>query len=101
MVTPVARRAAVRHLRDRWSLSERSACRLASYSRSSYRRMSLRAEVDEPLRERLLELATERPRFGYRRLHVMLCREVSGSLSETSSSPLPAGCALARSILQA
>jgi len=75
MVTPVARRAAVRHLRDRWSLSERSACRLASYSRSSYRRKSFRAEADEPLRERLLELAAERPRFGYRRLHVMLCRE--------------------------
>ncbi len=27
------------------------------------------------MRERLLELASERPRFGYRRLHVMLLRE--------------------------
>ena len=29
----------------------------------------------QPLRQRLLELAAERPRFGYRRLHVMLVRE--------------------------
>ncbi len=34
-----------------------------------------RAEADKPLSERLLELAAERPRFGYRRLHVMLERE--------------------------
>ena len=27
------------------------------------------------MRERLLELAAERPRFGYRRLHVLLVRE--------------------------
>ena len=75
MVTPAARRAAVSHLWDRWSLRERQACRLASYSRSLYRRKSLRAEADEPPRRRLLELAAERPRFGYRRLHVMLVRE--------------------------
>ena len=75
MVTPAARRGAVDHLRDRWELSERTACRLAGLSRSSYRRKSLRREADKPLRERLLELAAERPRFGYRRLHVMLLRE--------------------------
>lgn len=75
MVTPAARRAAVSYFRDRYGISERSACRMASYSRSSYRRPSLRDEADEPLRERLMELATERPRFGYRRLHVMLRRE--------------------------
>jgi len=31
--------------------------------------------VDAALRQRLLELAAERPRFGYRRLHVLLRRE--------------------------
>ncbi len=46
-----------------------------SYSRSSYRRKSLRAEADKPLRDRLLALASERPRYGYRRLHVFLERE--------------------------
>lgn len=75
MVTPAARREATRFFRDRCGLSERTSCRLAKYPRSSYRRKSLRAEADQPLRERLLELAAERPRFGYRRLHVMLLRE--------------------------
>ena len=75
MVTPAARRAAVSFFRDRFELSERGACRLAGFSRSSYRRKSLRAEADRPLKDRLLELASERPRFGYRRLHVLLLRE--------------------------
>lgn len=48
---------------------------MAGYSRSSYRRSSVREAADRPLRERLLEMAAERPRFGYRRLHVLLVRE--------------------------
>ena len=48
---------------------------MAGYSRSSYLRKSLREEADRPLRLRLFEPAAERPRFGYRRLHVMLVRE--------------------------
>lgn len=75
MVTPTARRAAVSFFRDEQGFSERGACRLAGLSRSTYRRKSLRSEADRPLRDRLLELAAERPRFGYRRLHVMLLRE--------------------------
>ncbi len=75
MVTPAARRAAVSYFRESWKLSERMACCLACFSRSSYRRPSLREQKDGPLRERLVELAAERPRFGYRRLHVMLKRE--------------------------
>ncbi len=75
MVTPAARRAAVEFFRDRHGLSERRACRLSGYSRSSFRRASCRDQQDQPLRERLLELAAERPRFGYRRLHVLLRRE--------------------------
>ena len=39
---------------------------------SSYRYQSRRS--DEPLRRRLVELAREKPRFGYRRLHVLLGR---------------------------
>ena len=74
MVTPAARRAAVSYFRESWDLSERMACRLARFSRLSYRRPSLREQADVPLRERLVELAAERPRFGYRRLHVMLKR---------------------------
>jgi HTH-like domain len=39
---------------------------------SSYRYQSRRS--DEPLRTQLVELAREKPRFGYRRLHVLLGR---------------------------
>jgi putative transposase len=39
---------------------------------SSYRYESKR--TDEPLRTQLVELAREKPRFGYRRLHVLLRR---------------------------
>ena len=39
---------------------------------SSYRYQSRRS--DEPLRTRLVELAREKPRYGYRRLHVLLGR---------------------------
>ena len=75
MVTPATRRAAVGFFRDQYGISERRACRLAGFSRSSYRRGLLRGEADKELQVRLLELASERPRFGYRRLHVLLLRE--------------------------
>jgi putative transposase len=39
---------------------------------SNYRYQTRRN--DEPLRTRLVELAREKPRFGYRRLHVLLGR---------------------------
>ncbi len=43
-------------------------------SESTYRYKARRREP-EGLRERLLELAAERPRFGYRRLHILLVHE--------------------------
>jgi putative transposase len=65
----------VQRVQERYRLSERRACRLVGIGRSTlrYRR---HARADEPsLRQRLRELAAERPRFGYRRLHVLLRRE--------------------------
>lgn len=55
-------------------MSERRACDLASLWRSSFR---YRAQPDgnAGLRARLKELAEQRRRFGYRRLHVLLRRE--------------------------
>src|SRR5471030_498043 len=74
MVTPVARREAVAHLRCAHGLSERRACRVLGADRASSRYESVRPS-DEPLRERLKTLAQERRRLGYRRLHVLLRRE--------------------------
>lgn len=74
MVTPEAKREAVAHLQDRFSASERCACQLVGASRSTVRYQPRRID-DAALVARLQELAQQRPRFGYRRLHALLRRE--------------------------
>jgi putative transposase len=74
MVTPVARRAAVAHLRQAYAMSERRACKVIGSDRSSMRDASRRPD-DAAIRTRLRELAGIRRRSGYRRLHVLLDRE--------------------------
>ena len=67
MVKPAARRKAARHLRAEYDISGRRAARLLRLHRST---MDYRPAPDRcgPLRERLRELATEYPRYGYRML---------------------------------
>lgn len=60
-------------LREQYAVSERRVCGLLSLAVSSYRYQARRA--DEDLRARLVELAREKPRYGYRRLHVLLRRQ--------------------------
>lgn len=74
-MTPASKRAAVDSLRQRFGFSERHACTLVGVRRSTVRYRARRRPDDGPLRRRLHELAGERPRFGYRRLHVLLRRE--------------------------
>ena len=74
MVTPAARREAVAHLCRSHEMSERRACAITVVDRSMVRYRSKRAD-DGKLRSRMRELAGERRRFGYRRLHVLLRRE--------------------------
>ncbi len=62
-----------------WAIEEKSysqarACALIRLAPKTYRYVSKR-ESDETIRKRLRELAHERRRFGYRRLHLLLCRE--------------------------
>ena len=59
-------------MREKYAFSERRACCLVRLSVTTYRYRSQRS--DEPLRTKLVELAREKPRFGYRRLHVLLRR---------------------------
>jgi len=68
----VARREEVRWLREHYPASQQRACGLLQIAVSSFRYESRRD--DEPLRARLVELAREKPRFGYRRLHILLVR---------------------------
>jgi len=74
MVKPAARRKAVHHARKSFGVSERRACGLMRIGRSSYRYRSRRRGWPG-LKQRLLDLASQRIRFGYRRLHVLLRRE--------------------------
>jgi putative transposase len=55
-------------------VSERRACQTLKIDRSMVRYRSRRAD-DGPLRLRIRELAGERRRFGYRRLHFLLTKE--------------------------
>ena len=73
-----ARREAVKLVMTEAGLSQRRACRLIPMWRGTLRyarRPGPRSEENERLRQRLRELADERKRWGYRRLHVLLERE--------------------------
>src|SRR6516225_6309333 len=69
MVTPAAKREAVVHLRSAFEVSERRACSVLEADRTSIRYRSTRPD-DAAMRTRLRELASQRRRFGYRRLHI-------------------------------
>jgi putative transposase len=64
----------VRQLQLQFAVSERRAAHLVGISRSTIRYQHRRQD-DPSIRARLQTLAAERPRFGYRRLHVLLRRE--------------------------
>jgi len=74
VVTTAQRRSVVTHLTATFHVSARRACRVMALAGSSWHyraRRPLRTE----LRARLTALAAERPRWGYKRLHVLLQRE--------------------------
>jgi putative transposase len=54
-------------------LSERHACRLLELDRTTYR-YEARPDANEKLREALVTLARQKPRYGYRRLWAILTR---------------------------
>ena len=71
-------KAAVEHLKEDFAFSERRACDVLHLPVSTFRYRSVRC--DAALREKLVELAREKPRFGYRRLHVLqLCLSISAN----------------------
>jgi len=68
----VEQRSEANWLRLEYAASERRVCGLMGMAVSSYRYRTIRC--DGELRARLEELAREKPRFGYRRLQVLLQR---------------------------
>jgi putative transposase len=75
MVTPRRRRMAVVSLEERFGVSERKACRVVAQHRSTQRHRCVRGCDEERLRHRLRAMSVKFPRYGYRRIHVMLCRD--------------------------
>ena len=73
-MSAAARREAARYLQQSYQLSERRAAQALSLSNSSLRYCSRRPAAED-LRQRLRELAAERPRYGYQRLWALLRRE--------------------------
>lgn len=78
MVGPQAGREAVPLFRAAAECSERHACKQLEVCQAMVRyspRATRFASANEQLRVRLRELADQRNRWGYRRLHVLLRRE--------------------------
>ncbi len=73
-MTPGLRREAVTWAIREKEYSQRRACRLIGMDPKTWRYASRRPD-DAAARGRLRELAGERRRFGYRRLHILLGRE--------------------------
>ncbi|BEQ14169.1 transposase [Desulfoferula mesophila] len=71
---PVRKRALAGYLEKVFKVSERRACQVLKFARSSHRYQSIADRQDE-LRMRLRDLAAVRVSYGYRRLHVLLRRE--------------------------
>jgi putative transposase len=67
-------RECVQFLQVGFRVSERRACRVVGYRRSSDRCRS-RAQDQTPLRQRIREMAAVRVRYGYPRVHTLLRRE--------------------------
>ncbi len=63
------------HVQEKLGVTERRACRVLGQSRATQRRV-LRIAADEPsLVVRIVELATQYGRYGYRRITALLRRE--------------------------
>jgi putative transposase len=74
-VTPDQQRAAAEYLAERYKISQRRAGRVIGRSRSTLRYDRKRRSDDPPLVREIKRLARRHPRFGYRRVHVMLGRK--------------------------
>ncbi|MFW8630838.1 IS3 family transposase [Vibrio natriegens] len=75
VLTVEDKRKAVKVIQKGTQLSERRACLLVGIQRASLRYQPQANREDDKLQARIKELALERRRFGYRRIHRLLKRE--------------------------
>jgi putative transposase len=75
VVTASQQRACAAYLRETYSISERKAGQVLGRSRSTLRYRPASREGDLPLLKAIKRLARKHPRWGYRRIHVLLGRQ--------------------------
>ena len=75
MIAPESKRRAVELVIEVLGVSERRACTVIGQPRSTQRYDQVEAEDTELLRQRIIELASEYGRYGYRRITAMLRNE--------------------------
>ena len=76
MVSPPHKRRAVQHVAQQGLCSTRRACRIVDLATSSYYH-SPQGPTDrqQRLEQRIILLSKAHPRWGYRFIHQLLCRE--------------------------
>lgn len=65
----------MKHLQQRFEVSERRACQIVDQPRSSQRYISTKAGKDAALMHRTVALSRKNPRYGHRRVWALLRRE--------------------------
>lgn len=75
MVGPEAKREAANVLQKDFEVSERRACRVINFARSTKRHVQKKNELNEKIKKRLKVLADKKKRYGHPRLHQLLLRE--------------------------
>ncbi|MFL5813331.1 MAG: IS3 family transposase [Bdellovibrionia bacterium] len=75
VLSPARRRDAVQHVVKKLKVSERRACRTLNQYRSSQRYVARRPDDEKRLNERIVKLASEYGRYGYRRVTALLRQE--------------------------
>jgi len=75
VISPDRRRLAVDQVQIVMDVSERRVCRVLGQPRSTQRYQNRIAQDEEILTGRMVALASEYGRYGYRRITALLCQE--------------------------
>jgi transposase InsO family protein len=75
MVSPARRREAVGLVREKFDVSQRRACRTLGQPRTTERYVPKENAEGRRIAQRVVKLAGENPRYGYRRVAALLRRE--------------------------
>ena len=76
MVSPSHKKRAVQHVAEKGLCSTRRACKVVKLATSSYyHRPKTPTDTQQRLERRIIALSQKYPRFGYRFIHQLLCRE--------------------------